>query len=88
MYILKQHVLFLQYEACNLEYTTKVVGLSQYSELYDKLIIISDELQIQIKVNVYGDIVISCLPHNLFKSFKVLALFYLSMIKECGRYLS
>lgn len=79
---------FFSMKHITLEYTTKVVGLSQYSELYDKLIIISDDLQIQIKVNVYGDIVISCLPHNLLISFKVLALFYLSMIKECGKYLS
>lgn len=55
-----------------LEYTTKVVGLSEYTELYDKLVIISDDLQIQIKVKVYGDVVICCcLLHNLFYLLKV-----------------
>lgn len=69
-----------------LEYTTKVVGLSEYTEIYDKLIIISNDLQIQIKV--FRDVVICCLLHSLFISFKVLALFYLNMIKEYGGYLS
>lgn len=59
-----------------------MVGLSEYTEFYDTLVIINGDFWIQIKVTMYGDGVIGCcLLHSLFIPFEVLALFYLNVIK-------